>query len=105
MQVLAGVAAALLASLLALGTRLQVRRQGAGRGKWLHHLLFFAVTALQLLLSALQWRRGQPFGALLLGAALLLAMPLTCAGRPAHWRLALVAALACGWSLWGVWLT
>lgn len=100
---LLALCAALLALLLALGLRLQWGRRHAGRGRWLHHLLYFVVTALVGLCAALLGWTRQTYAPLLLPLALLLGMPLTRPGRSGHWRLAAVCALAYAWAAWRVW--
>ncbi len=81
----------LMLSLLLLGLRLQLG--AAPRQRWLHHLLFFGVGALSVVVTALCALQERRFGVLALTCALLLMMPLTRPGRPAHWRLAALAGL------------
>lgn len=87
----------LLLTLLALGLRLQLGLPGAAR-RW-HHLLFFAVCVGTLAAGILAGQRGLW---LLPALLLLLLMPLTKPGRPGHWRLALLSALAFGWGAYRV---
>ncbi|AWN22358.1 hypothetical protein DKM44_03165 [Deinococcus irradiatisoli] len=91
LRVLLLLAGVLLAWLMLLGLRLQLG--AAPRRRWLHHLLFFVVSALSVVATAVCALTGRRFAVLACACLLLLLMPLTRPGRSAHWQLALAASV------------